>query len=85
MIKAAARINCVVKELGLRLIALLYSRQSTMRFDPFRHQSNDVDRERRRRVIQRFFLDVRAVLKNGWKIFVGAFGKVFADNHERYA
>src|SRR5579862_4777141 len=78
VVKAVAGVYGVVEQLCFGVISLLDSGQAAVRLDPFHHQADDVDREGRRRVIKRLFLDVGAVLKNGWQIFVGALGQILA-------
>ena len=51
-------------------------------FDPFHDQADDVNREGGRRVVEGFFFDVRAVLEQGREIFVGALGKILADDDD---
>ena len=36
-------------------------------------------------MVKRFFLDVRAVLEKRWKVFVGALGKVLAEDDDGHA
>src|SRR5260370_33102888 len=85
IVKPAACFNGAVEKPGLGLIALLHSLNSAFGFDPFQHQAHDVDGECRRRVIERILLDVRAVLKKGGEIFVGAFGAILAKYDDRDA
>src|SRR5438067_7719147 len=78
MIEAIARVDGVIEKVGFCVVALLNSGEAALRFDPVGHQSDHIDRERWGGVVKRFFFDVRAILKNGWKIFVSALGEVLA-------
>src|SRR5713101_8210946 len=82
MVKTSACFNGVVEKVGFGLIALLHSLNSAFGFDPFENQADDVNGECGRRVIERIFLDVRAVLKKGGEIFVGALGKILANDDD---
>src|ERR1700736_6304768 len=78
----AAIFDGVVEELGFGVVALGDGGDAAFGFDPFEDQTDDVDRESWRGVVERLFFYVRAVLQEGGEIFVGAFGKVFADDDD---
>src|SRR5271170_7807945 len=81
-VEVVAAFDGVIERFGFGFIALLNAGESAFGGDPFGDQAEDVDGERRRRVIERLFLDVRAVLQNGGQIFVGALGEILAhDDH----
>src|SRR2546428_7256266 len=63
----AARIDCIVEELRLGGVALLDSGHAAFGFDPVHHQAHYIHGERRRGVIERALLDVRAVLQQDRK------------------
>src|SRR5215470_5970423 len=81
VVEPYAGFDGVVKEFSFRVVALLNARDSSERFNPFENQADDINRERRRRMVQRFVFHVRAVLKNCRKILVRAFSQVFANDH----
>src|SRR5438552_18963385 len=78
MIEAIARVDGVIEQPGFCVVAFLNSGEAALRFDPVGHQSDHIDRKCWGGVVKRFFFDVRTILKNGWKIFVGALGEVLA-------
>src|ERR1700722_1956151 len=78
----AAVFDGVVEQLGFGVVALGDGGDAAFGFDPFEDQADDVDREGWRGVVEGFFFYVRAVLQEGREIFVGALGKVFADDDD---
>jgi len=78
----AAIFDGVVEELGFGVVALGDGGDAAFGFDPFEDQTDDVDRESWRGVVERLFFYVRAVLQEGGEIFVGALGKVLADDND---
>src|SRR5438067_13245664 len=84
-IKARAAFDGVIKELGFGVVAFLNACDSSERLNPFENESDDVNRESRRRMVKRFSLDLRAVLEKRWKVFVGALGKALAEDDDGHA
>src|SRR5215469_6637612 len=82
VVKAAARVDRVVGQPGLRFITLLNAGQPAFRGDPFGDEPEDVHSKSRRRVVQGLLLDVRAVLQNRGQTLVRAFGQVLAHDHQ---
>src|ERR1700732_5043885 len=78
----AAIFDGVVEQLGFGVVALGDGGDAAFGFDPFEDQSDDVDLESWRSVVERLFLYVRAVLQEGREIFVGALGKVLTDDND---
>src|SRR6204780_5822876 len=79
---AAAAVDRVVEQLRFCVVALFDSGDAAFAGNPIHHQADHVDSEGRRRVIERLFLDVRAVLQEGRQIFIGALGKIFAHDDD---
>src|SRR5262249_5782836 len=84
-VKTTAGFDGVIKKLGLGFIAFLNAVDSSERFNPFENESYNINREGRRSVVKRFFLDVRSILEKRRKVLVGALGKVFADNDDSHS
>ena len=78
----AAVFDGVVEQLGFGVVALGDGGDAAFGFDPFEDQADNVDREGWRSVVEGLFFYVRAVLQEGGEIFVGALGKVFADDDD---
>jgi hypothetical protein len=78
----AAIFDGVVEEFCFGVVALADGGDAAFRFDPFEDEADDVDRKGWRGVVQRLFFYVRAVLQDRGEIFVGALGKVFADDDD---
>src|SRR5262252_7157876 len=85
MIEAVARVDGIIEQLGLGLVALLYSTHPALRFNPLHHEANHVHRECWRCVVKRLLFDMRAVLKDRWQVLVCSLGKVFANEYDRDA
>src|SRR6202140_5072616 len=78
----AAVFDSVVEQLGFGVVALGDGGDAAFGFDPFEDEADDVDREGWRGVVEGLFFYVRAVLQERGKVFVGALGKVFADDDD---
>src|ERR1700676_2335091 len=78
----AAIFDGVVEQLSFRVVALGDGGDAAFGFDPFEDQADDVDREGWRGVVQGLFFYVGAVLQESGEVFVGALGKVFADDDD---
>ena len=76
----SAAVDYVVEQFGFGVVYFFHRGYSAAGFNPFEDQSDDVNREGRRGVVEGFFFDVGAVLEKRGKIFVGTFGEVFADD-----
>src|SRR5258708_10181625 len=81
-VKAAAGFDGVVKKFGLGVVALLDGGESAQGFNPLENETDNVNRESGGGVIERLFLDVRAVLEERREIFVGALGEIFAEDDD---
>ncbi len=72
----------VVQKLGFGVVVLFHRGDAAGGFEPVEDQSNDVNREGGRGVVEGFFLDVGAVLQERWQVLVGALGEVFANDYD---
>ncbi len=68
-IEAVAVFDGVIEQLGFGFVTFLNAGKSAFGSDPFRDEAKNVNGERRRRVVERLFLDESAVLKNGREDF----------------
>ena len=77
------RVQLVIDQPGFVLVQTFHLFQAALFSKPFDHQTEDIDRKHRRRVIGRMSLGVDAVIEHGGKA-IGAAGKQAVSNqHQR--
>ena len=76
-----ARIDRFVEQPGFCFVAPFERARAAFALEPFEHQGQHVNSERGRRVEERMFFDLRAILQQGRQLGIGALGQVFANNY----
>jgi hypothetical protein len=78
----AAVFDGVVEQLSFGVVALGDGGDAAFGFEPFEDEADGVNREGWRSVVEGLFFYVGAVLEECGEIFVGALGKVFANDDD---